>query len=416
MKIAVIDHIGNPGGGSRMLNSLLPALKRSSPESQITLFGNPIHFARDNLIEEFKDAGIEVVGLKSLELKALKIFKSHTARKIMQEIQERYFKNSQIIPFFLSGDVSTEIRARVKDYDLTYFPWPFLLDFPNINCPSVGTFHDFNYKYYFSGSSTFNQRQQDQLEREMPIWLKNCIPVVSSNFIECELIKFYPNVSNKPIVVRLPALGGNTRLDDASAQISIRELGITGNFLICPTNMTSHKNLNPLIVAIGHLRLKGKKIQLILTGPGTERIRGQAKTFGLLKTDENPDVFGLGYVSNVQIKSLIQCAKVVINSSLYEAGNGSGLDAWGLGTPVAMSNIPSFVEHIKTLGVRAEIFNPHCPEDIAEKISTILDNPLIARKMVDESRSAMLSATWEHTANEYMDVFRRVITDSDFRN
>ena len=80
-----------------------------------------------------------------------------------------------------------------------------------------------------------------------------------------------------------------------------------------------------------------------------------------------------------------------------------------------MSNIPAFVEHVETLGVRAEIFNPHCPEDIAEKIATILDNPLIARKMIDESRSAMLSAAWEHTAIEYMNVFRRVITESDFR-
>jgi glycosyltransferase involved in cell wall biosynthesis len=415
MKIAIIDHIGNPGGGSRMLHSLLPALKRLSPDFRITFFGNPIQLTRENLFEELKDIGIEVVNLKSLKLKNLELFKSHTVGRIIHAIQERYFKKSQFLPFWLSGDVSTEICVRIKDYDLAYFPWPFLLDFPKINCPSVGTFHDFNYKYYFSGSLTFNKKQQEQLEREMPIWLKHCVPVVSSNFIESELIKFYPNVSTEPVVVRLPALGGNSRMDDASAQSSIRELGITGDYLLCPTNMTSHKNLGPLIVAIEHLRSKGKKIKLILTGPGTERIRGQAQTFGLLKTDEDPDVFGLGYVSNVQINSLIQCAKVVINSSLYEAGNGSGLDAWGLGTPVAMSNIPAFVEHVETLGVRAEIFNPHCPEDIAEKIATILDNPLISRKMIDESRSAMLSATWEHTAIEYMNVFRRVITESGFK-
>ena len=47
MKIAVIDHIGNYGGGSRVVRSLLPALKLLDPDLEITYFGNPTAIRRE---------------------------------------------------------------------------------------------------------------------------------------------------------------------------------------------------------------------------------------------------------------------------------------------------------------------------------------------------------------------------------
>ncbi len=58
------------------------------------------------------------------------------------------------------------------------------------------------------------------------------------------------------------------------------------------------------------------------------------------------NIYGLGYVDNVEIDGLIQSAHIVVNSSLYEGGNGPGFDAWSRGIPVAMSNIPPFLEHV----------------------------------------------------------------------
>ena len=80
------------------------------------------------------------------------------------------------------------------------------------------------------------------------------------------------------------------------------------------------------------------------------------------------------------MNALIMCASAVVNTSLYEAGNGPGIDAWALGVPVAMSDIPCFTEHIKYQNIRAELFDPRDPRDIAAKILTILNN----RKESDE--------------------------------
>jgi glycosyltransferase involved in cell wall biosynthesis len=90
---------------------------------------------------------------------------------------------------------------------------------------------------------------------------------------------------------------------------------------------------------------------------------------------------------------------------LYEAGNGPGLDAWGRGTPVVMSEIPSFREHLDTLGVKAKLFDPRSPADIALKISEVLDRPEEARKDAESSMASIRKKTWESAANAYYQVF-----------
>jgi hypothetical protein len=49
----------------------------------------------------------------------------------------------------------------------------------------------------------------------------------------------------------------------------------------------------------------GHNILIVLTGPGTEIINGHACEFGI-ELEESNKIFGLGYVSNVQMDSLIQ--------------------------------------------------------------------------------------------------------------
>ena len=68
MKLAVVDHVGNHGGGSRVVRSLLPALKRTNPQTEITFFGNPSAMDREGFVEEFNKVGIQVLPLRALSL------------------------------------------------------------------------------------------------------------------------------------------------------------------------------------------------------------------------------------------------------------------------------------------------------------------------------------------------------------
>ncbi len=74
-----------------------------------------------------------------------------------------------------------------------------------------------------------------------------------------------------------------------------------------------------------------------------------------------------------------------------------------------MSNIPAFLEHINEQDLRAKVFDPRDPKDIAKKLSEILDNPTVA--LIDAAHSAKMIASfpWEKTARQYFDVFSEAI-------
>jgi glycosyltransferase involved in cell wall biosynthesis len=193
------------------------------------------------------------------------------------------------------------------------------------------------------------------------------------------------------------------------AQEIVLSLGVGSPYILYPTNLCVHKNVGPLFSALSLLRKQGYDLRVILTGPGTERVRGHASDIGVELGHVDQDVLGLGYVSNLEMDSLIQCASVVVSLSLYEAGNGPGIDAWMRGVPVAMSNIPAFLEHLEVQGVRAEVFDPHSPMDIALKINAILSDPEKATMDARYSREALQKITWEQTAKKYLEIFDDIL-------
>lgn len=409
MKIAVVDHVGNHGGGSRVVRSLLPALKHLEPDLEITYFGNPSSIRRENLAREFAAESIEVRELGALRLTSTPLLRSERLKALIKQAQSRWLKRYSWLPVTVSGNVAYEISRQVRGYDLVFYPWPFLMSFPHVDCPSVGIFHDFNFKYYFGGNFVFSPSQYEQLNQDMPKWLESSTPVVSTQFMADELASFYPEAAQKTQVVHLAPFGNEDLIDPDIARNVVSELNVQTPYILYPTQMCTHKNVGPLIGAIALLNAKGLRTTLVLTGSGTEAVRGYATASGVRLDGHGGDVLGLGYVSNLQIDSLVQCASIVVSSSLYEAGNGPGLDAWGRGTPVAMSDIPPYREHIDTLNVRAKIFDPRCPKDISDKLLAILENPDRAQDDAQHSLHALQSATWEKTAAAYLRIFRNAI-------
>lgn len=411
MRIAVIDHIGNYGGGSRVVRALLPAIRKVRPETEISYFGNPVSMQRENIQKEFHQVSISVTPLNSVRLPSKGLFNLEISAKVIRYFQMCFWKHLRNLPYVLSGEVHREVEKKVKGYDLAFFPWPFLISVPNLKCPLVGIFHDFNFRYYFTGRCTYTKQQEDRLRKEIPEWLQKATPVVSTHFMASELAKFYPEFSQKTRVVHLASMSTMSAIGEQEAKEVVRSLGVISPYILYPTNMHSHKNVGQIVLALRVLRKQGYNLRLILTGPGTERIRGRACDIGVELGHVAQDVLGLGYVSNLQMDSLVQYAAVVVSSSLYEAGNGPGLDAWRRGVPVAMSNIPAFVEHLDVQGVKAEVFDPHNPMDIALKISAILSNPERAAIEAAFSREALKEVTWEQTAEKYFEIFEESLNN-----
>lgn len=409
MKVAVIDHVGNHGGGSRVVRALLPAIARADPSVRLVYYGNPGSMRREDVVSELAAAGVASHPLASLAMASGVLSGSPVLVKAGSLAQARLRQAFPGLPHRISGDVCREVETRVRGFDLAFFPWPFFMRPPRLDCPSVGIFHDLNFKYYFSGSDTFSRRQRQELESDTAHWLRTAVPVVSTDFMASELRHFYPGAAHSVRRIYLAPLGGSMPMASERAEHIVNALGISPPFMLCATHMCSHKNVGPLIAAQAQLKAQGRDLTLVLTGSGTDALSGRATEIGVRLDPTGGDVVGLGYVSNDQIDALVQRAAVVVNPSLYEAGNGPGMDAFGRGTPVAMSNIPPFAEHVHCQGMHAQLFDPRSPDDIADKIAFILDNPEIARQDAARSRAALAELTWDRTANEYLSLFREVI-------
>lgn len=415
MKIAVVDHIGNHGGGSRFIRALLPAIRKARPSAEICFFGNSASIDRESVRADFGLHGISVVCLDSMSLGTSGIFNSKRSAKALAYLQQRFRPFLRRLPFLVSGDLKQELEYRVRQFDIAYFPWPFFLDVPDLDCPIVATIHDLNFKYYFSGAPTFSTQQSLLLNTQIPGWLSSSTPVVSTHFMAKEIEAFYPEHGRHVHVAHLAPMSIESLITVDEANRVIAELGVAPPYILYPTQLCSHKNVGPLLVAMSRLRAQGLKATLILTGAGTGAIQGRSCSVGVALGSKDPDVKGLGYVTNEQMDSLIQCASVVVSPSLYEAGNGPGLDAWARGVPVAMSNIPSFVEHMAVQGVGAEVFDPFDPDDIAAKLAQILNDPVSARESARASQAAIGRMTWETTAERYLEIFDQVVNRSNGR-
>ncbi len=409
MKIAVIDHVGNPGGGSRVARALLPAMKKLRPDLKITFFGNRHGIIREKLHEVAQIHDFEIQNLSSVSLSGKDLFAIRGSRHLVTLLQRKLRNLLTFFPYFISGAVHRELEAKIRGFDIAFFTWPFHLRCPALECPMVGIFHDFNFHYYFTGHPLLPWVTQF-LKEETPHWLSKATPIVSTEFMRTELQKFYPQFADKTKVVPIAPMSNVINLSKEEALQNIKKFKIHQKYLLCPTNLSSHKNVGPLIGAVPLLKKMGHDIGLVFTGPGTEVINGRACTIGIEKDVDPQDVWGLGYVSNLEVDSLIQSAAVVVNPSLYEGGNGAGFDAWEKGTPVAMSNIPPFLEHLKDHDVRAEIFDPRSPQDIAEKIDRILSNPVKTARDVEHSKQAIQRFTWETTAECYLKIFEEQLT------
>jgi glycosyltransferase involved in cell wall biosynthesis len=369
---------------------------------QLVYLGNPSSIDREGLHGVFRGTGIRVEALRSLSLRGRLAGRSRYAHRAVDLLQTGLLSRHAFLPVSISGDTAREISSRLqRGFDLVFYPWPFLLRCPAAPCPAVGIFHDFNYRYYFGGTSVFSAQQRALLESEMPRWLDGCVPVVSTQFMARELAEFYPQHARRVRVVPLAPLGGVERVMPDAARAVVDDLGVTGPYLLYPTHMCTHKNVGPLLAALALLNGQGRGLKLVLTGAGTDEIRGRAHALGVRLGLSDPDVIGMGYVSNLQMNCLVQCASVVVSPSLYEAGNGPGLDAWGLGVPVAMSDIAPYV--------RAQMFDPRSPQSIADSIRAILDDPDRAALDVQASTAALARLTWDSTAAGYLEIFRHAV-------
>ncbi|MBS1665934.1 MAG: glycosyltransferase [Bacteroidetes bacterium] len=411
MKIAIFDHQLNYGGGLRFITNLIISIKKKRPDYDLTFFCDKKKLINNNAFDIFLNHKIKI--------EQLKVFESTNERKSLFFSGVRYFKRNFLgikeKPVDIYNALDLEIIACCKNFDLAYFPWPYFLKPPLIDCPKIATFHDFNFKYFF-GTSIFSDSQIDFLNTSIKEWMKDTIPVVSSYFMKDELSKFYPE-TGKIEVIHLSSLNVYNNMP-VNNQIEFPfPFLLDLPYITCPVHLTVHKNIGNLIAAASIVNEKEIKFRLVFTGQSTETIVGKSGFYGLVKGfNDDIDVYGLGYISDWNMNLLLRRSFAVLNGSLYEAGNGVGLDAWSLGIPVIQSNIPAFEEHLTLQGFKAFTFNPREVYSIARAIETCLNNNKQREENIQKSTAAFSNISWDNTADAYINIFEESLNKKSHGN
>jgi glycosyltransferase involved in cell wall biosynthesis len=402
-------------GGWRYALMLACALKRQSSRSRVT-----VHYRARRLpsggLAALRSAGVDVVRLPRLPLQRSPwplAPKRFTGLKAIDKgcnfLRQRWQE--------VAREHRSQSLARSLDrHDVVHFAWPYDLDPLPLTVPMSFIPHDFIYTHEF-GVANYQQRDWLATRQAHERWLASATPIVSSDFIAGELQRTFPEYRRPLDVVYLSSLNPppDEGITPAAVEDVRRRFELPARFMLCPNNVMPHKNLAGAIAALWHVRQAGNDVKLIVCGVETEGIRATvASPLYADRTDSQTDwdMRGLGLVSDADVLALMRAAALVINPSLCEAGSGSGLDAWGCGCPVALSDIPAFRDQVRFLGTHAEFFDPRDPRDIARAVLRVFSDKEGVARHVEESRAAVARYGWDEVATRYRAVFERMLGGS----
>lgn len=202
-------------------------------------------------------------------------------------------------------------------------------------------------------------------------------------------------VEEKRISVVYPCIPhGFGRTTESGISTIRQKHGIrTKGFVLYVGNSLPHKNLNALLRAYSLLPEKMRsEYGLVLAG--TEEIDLPGEIRGTVKL--------LGYVDNADLPGLFSAASLFAFPSLYEGFGIPPLEAMACGCPVASSNASCMPE---VLGDACLYFDPKNPNDIAEKIQTVIENETQRNDLIKRG----LQRSMLYTRDRLYDSLRKAI-------
>jgi glycosyltransferase involved in cell wall biosynthesis len=190
----------------------------------------------------------------------------------------------------------------------------------------------------------------------------------------------------------------------APAPSQVRErlgLGERPLALSVATNLP-HKNLAALVDALALIDAAERPL-LLLAGHGTDdaSLRARARDAGLAD-----DVRALGACSIDDLDALYAASSCLVLPTLHEGFGLPVLEAMARSLPVACSDIAALCE---VAGPAALYFDPREPRQIAERVTQLLADHALARRLVDAGLARARSFSWAAAADGTLASYRRAV-------
>lgn len=293
-----------------------------------------------------------------------------------------YFPNKQIK--IIPGRFYNKLWKMFHFPPLNWFIGNYdIYHFPNFCLPPISAKGKFIITVYDLGFMRYPEYTEPKnlkfLQGELPRSLERSHKIIAiSNFTKNELIELF-NVPPEKIVVIYQGVNMFER--------GATSLKVPDKYILCVSTIEPRKNIEGLIRAFRICKLKDYKLVIV----------GQ-KGWLYGRLDSNEDVIFMGYVSQDELWGVYRRAKAFVFPSFYEGFGLPPLEAMACGIPVVSTRF-------EVLGDAARFIDPKNPEDIAEGIREVLNNP---EPWINKGFEQVKRFTWQKTAEETLNLYKIV--------
>lgn len=223
--------------------------------------------------------------------------------------------------------------------------------------------------------------------------------IVPTQFVRNDLIKLHPFTKNK-IAVTLEA--SEPPLNNKP----LKPQNINKQYILHVGSPLPHKNIERLIDAFEILKqTTGPNLKLILAGK-KENFFNKLVTEKINQSKFRNDIIMPGFIGEAELKWLYENAECYVLPSLSEGFGLPGLEAMAHGCPLVSSNATCLPE---VYGDGAHYFNPYSVEDMALKISEVLENKKLRTQLIKKSHQQIKKYSWKKMAEETLAVYENII-------
>jgi glycosyltransferase involved in cell wall biosynthesis len=370
--LRIIDYVANPGGGVRFAVELLRALATRQPTLRLQLVS---HAAA---LQRYKDL-LTVSGIEFRDV----------------------------------PPASTPWRFDIPESaldgcDLAWLPWIHRHRLPTtVSTKIVASFHDailFQFSQLFEPLLPAGSLEDERTS--MIAWFNSPAQiVVSSNATLAALDQTFRAPASRFGVIPLSgehAAQPRPRTADAPPHWP----WAADPFLLCPANISPHKNHETLLRGVAAW---GRKVPLALTGESTHldrskwsravSLRDLAKDLGF---SFGRTLHPLGYVPDDAYYALLDRAWALVMPTLAEGGGSFPVfEALVRGIPVVCSDIPVMREQMHRLNAHVLWFDPADPTTLANALTNLETNYAKHKSRATSQIQSLCRRTWSDVADDY---------------
>lgn len=174
-------------------------------------------------------------------------------------------------------------------------------------------------------------------------------------------------------------------------------------FIMYVGSQSDYKNIHRLVQAHQQLLRVQPDLGLILVGG----INDMAKlNQAWVEKNNYQNVIFTSYIGDEKLAWLYQHTAAYVFPSLMEGFGLPGLEAMTQGAPVVSSDATCLPE---VYGEAAHYFNPKSVDDIASKISDVLNDEALRAKLVKNGFGQIKKYSWAKTAKQTYDVYMKAL-------